>query len=94
MARAPRARVSQTSGQGVSRLSYQKGRQLGNYGSATPPGVNTKFESSKDKRRTYVKGQKYPSGINVSYGDTLNPSDLEGVNRTFLDKPPKRSKKK
>ena len=94
MARAPRARVSQTSGQGVSRLSYQKGRQLGNYGSAEAPFVKTKFESGSDQKRVYTKGEKYPGGINVSYGDTIKPSDLNDIKNNFLDKPPHKGKRK
>ena len=86
MARAPRARVSKTSGQGVSRLSYQKGRQLGNKGTGTPGDApSTKFDTGGIKgpgttggNRTYGKSEG-GADINVSYGATITPSDIEQV---------------
>lgn len=87
MARAPRARVSQTSGQGISRLSYQKGYSLGNMKGSAAPGVSTKFEGT-DKRE-YSKKQEYPAGINVSYGDTIEPTDLKDTKAMFASKPTK-----
>ena len=42
MARAPSAKVSKTSGQGVSRHSYQKGRALGT--GAVPAAASVKGE--------------------------------------------------
>lgn len=79
MARAPRASVSKTSGQGISRLSYQKGRKLGNTGAQAIAKVDTPDVKST---RSYGKSEgKYPSGINVSYGDTIEPGDLEDVRK-------------
>lgn len=88
MARAPRAKVSATSGQGVSRLSYQRGYSLGKSGDA--PSVGTKF--SAEGGRDYAKGKaggKYASDFNVSYGDTYLPSDLEDVKELGERKPSK-----
>jgi hypothetical protein len=48
MARAPRARVPKTAGQGVSRLGYQKGYALGNRGGfAGSTEVNAASPTSK-----------------------------------------------
>lgn len=85
MARAPRASVSKSSGQGVSRYSYQKGRQLGNKGSgaAGDTSIDTKFGGGSAKStgggHSYAKGNKTASDINVSYGGTITPSDIEDV---------------
>jgi hypothetical protein len=88
MARAPRAKVSQSSGQGVSRLSYQRGYALGNRGTgSTGSGVSTKFSNESKSSREYEK-QKYPGGINVSFGDTSNPTDLAETKTIFAGKPP------
>lgn len=78
-----------SSGQGVSRLSYQKGRSLGNRGKAdASPAVSTKFSSeTKGGGRGYSKSD-LPSGINVSYGDTLNPTDLAETKTIFSGKVP------
>jgi hypothetical protein len=71
MARAPRAKVSVTSGQGVSRRAYKQVYDMGG-------GARVKGEFSAGTSREYSKGkpkkEKYPSGINVSYGDTYHPS--------------------
>lgn len=80
MARTPRASVSKTSGQGVSRLSYQKGRKLA--GDARVKGDFIVGPGSVSKEREYSKGGKkaeYPKGINVSYGDTYEPTDLKDI---------------
>jgi hypothetical protein len=87
MARAPRAKVPKTSGQGTSRLAYQKGYALGNRGKASagvkaaPSVDNTGFDS----RGGYAKAPKSglaklnsPKGIDISFGDTIRPSDLVG----------------
>jgi hypothetical protein len=78
MARAPRASISKTSGQGVSRLSYQRGRALAK--AADAPAVKTDFGGGK--QREYGKGKaagKIESKFNISYGDTFHPTDLEDV---------------
>ena len=71
MARAPRAKISASSGQGVSRKAYQTAYKLGG-------DARVKGEFSSPKEREYSKGKskksKYPEGINVSYGDTYRPS--------------------
>lgn len=57
MARSPRATVSKTSGQGVSRLSYQKGYAL-KPGGATPK-VSLSMGSTGDNQdRDYAKGKQ------------------------------------
>lgn len=87
MARAPRAKVSQTSGQGISRLSYQKGYSLGNRGGGSPaPGVSTKFTNEVKQGRG--SEQKYPAGMNVSFGDTSNPTDLAETKTLLSGKKP------
>ena len=79
MARTPRAKVSKTSGQGVSRLSYQQGYAL-RTGDAPKVDKVAKGESPK---REYGKGKSKAKGsgpgFNVSYGNTLKISDLEDV---------------
>lgn len=87
MARAPRARVSATSGQGVSRLSYQRGRQLAK--AADAPSVDTKFTTGEREYAKSKSGGKYESSINVSYGDTYHPTDLADVKALGELKPPK-----
>ena len=65
MARTPRATVSKTSGQGISRLSYQKGRSLGgNIGAVKAAGIkmdagpDIKGPGSTGGKRSYGKGRK------------------------------------
>ena len=80
MARAPRASVSKTSGQGTSRLSYQKGRSLGNQGTATPGGGG-RFSAGLEapsSGRSYAKGEQ-PEGLNFSYGLTLGISNIDDL---------------
>lgn len=80
--------MSSSSGQGVSRLSYQKGRSLGNKGSASPASSDTKFSSeSGSSPRSYKKGE-YPNDMNVSYGATLHPSTLKDVQILGKGSPP------
>jgi hypothetical protein len=89
MARATRARVSKTSGAGVSRLSYQRGYSMGNRNTADS-GTGVKFESGD---REYAKSGKikgdYPSGMNISYGETLFPTDLKDLESAYKGKPGK-----
>lgn len=82
MARAPRTVVSRTSGQGVSRRAYQTAYALGQHGTG-------KFAASLD---TPSRGRDYGKGktgvdrikpINVSYGNTIEPSDLVDVQQMF-----------
>jgi hypothetical protein len=88
MARSPRARISATSGQGVSRLAYKRGHSL-----AKPPGTpqaKASFENEGGRRDYGKTGKsKYPSGLNVSYGDTLFPTDLKDVQSIADRKPAK-----
>lgn len=87
MARAPRSRVSKTTGQGVSRHAYQSAYQLGNHGRGAVPGLKSRLlvdgpspgggSSPKYGPRNYGKGD--PQGFNVSYGDTMEPGDLADV---------------
>jgi len=87
VARAPRAKVSKTSGQGISRLSYQKGRALGNKNTATPGDLTPAKFSAGDMKgpgstgggRSYGKGEGGAGDINISYGGTIRPSDIEDV---------------
>ena len=83
MAKAPSAKVTKTSGQGVSRLSYQKGYSLGNKGTGSPGKV-------KDSAKVEIKSGRGPGrpkkakadtkdGINISYGQTLPISTLKDV---------------
>ena len=89
MARAPRAKVSMTSGQGVSRLSYQKAYAMKGDG----PKVDTKFSTAKDSERQYgktkVNAKGSGPGFNVSYGDTYRPTDIEDVKALGEGKPDK-----
>lgn len=71
MARAPRAKVSKTSGQGISRLAYQKGYALGNKGKQ---GRAAKGKSpSLGETRSYAKEGK--GGFNIAYAGMF---DVEG----------------
>lgn len=70
MARSPRATVSKTSGQGVSRLSYQKGYAL--KGGGATPRVSLSMGSTGDNNdRDYAKGSAPPKesvASNILYG--------------------------
>ena len=88
MARTPRAHVSKTFRQGVSRLSYQKGRAL----SGDAPKVGRFEKGESGQKRGYGKAKsegKYPAGFDVSYGDTFLPTDLEEVKALGEGAPPK-----
>jgi len=93
MARTPRASISKTSGQGISRLSYQKGYALGNKGAQGKTPSVGKFDSTDIKTgRHYGKSSSEDFGdINVSYGDTLDVGDLGDVKAVGKLKPPKAS---
>lgn len=84
MARSPRAGVSKTTGQGVSRRAYQTAYSLGQHGTG-----GSKFTTAvptQDKGRDYGKsrsGVDRVPPINVSYGDTIEPSDLADINNTY-----------
>lgn len=84
MARAPRASVSKTSGQGVSRLAYQQRYQL-TRGDAPQVKMG---QATPNRGREYGKGTS-KSGVrtsmNVSYGDTVEPSDLQDIRRMFTE---------
>ena len=88
MARTPRAKVSKTSGAGVSRLSYQRGYAMGNRGGGgKAPASDIKFESG-DREYGKTKGE-YSSKMNVSYGDTIFPSDIKDIEGAYKGKPAK-----
>lgn len=79
MARTPRASVSKTSGQGVSRLAYKVGHELGNRGSGSEFKSTLKAPSGKrDYGKLDTKGS-----FNVSYGDTVEPGDLKDIEAMF-----------
>ena len=90
MARTPRASVSMTSGQGISRGSYQKARSLTKNentpqvkrASAAPPVTGTKQISTK-------MGAPLGGNMNVSYGDTFDPTDLADITADNPKKAPK-----
>jgi len=90
--------VSRTSGQGVSRASYQKGYSLGNRGTASPggrdvPHIKGEPLASLKSGRSYDKGGKgeidKAGGMNISYGDTIFPTDLKDVKSVAERKTPK-----
>ena len=85
MARTPRASVSKTSGQGVSRLAYQKGYKLKGGDAIKGPG---KIDVEGGRGYAKAKGSG-GSSFNVSYGNTYEPTDLDDVNQLFKDKPAK-----
>jgi hypothetical protein len=80
MARAPRASVALTSGQGVGRLSYQKGRALSGLNSPSLPRVKSSFigtsmPATPSLNRDYGKGTSTPVGSS-SFGDVGDTSAL------------------
>lgn len=94
MARAPRASVSKTSGQGISRLGYQKARTLGgNISSAAGGGLGSGRSSGGggggEKIGTTGTGRDYSKQLklfgsppmDVAFGDTNapEPGDLSGI---------------
>jgi hypothetical protein len=91
----PGAKVPKSSGQGVSRASYQTGYRLGNRGSASAGGAikdapsveSGKPPSGKASGRAQKGAAEQAGGMNVSYGDTLPVSDLEDVKGSYAKKP-------
>lgn len=83
MARAPRATVHSTTGQGVSRRAYQTAYALGNHGSGSDFRASVKAPGSK---REYGKLDT-ASNFNVSYGDTVEPGNLDDINQVAQRKP-------
>jgi hypothetical protein len=80
MARTPRSKVPKSSGQGISRLSYQKARDIRT--SPDAPQAEVKFskaESSGDRYAKKPPKRGEEAGMNVSYGSTLFPSDLGDI---------------
>ena len=96
MARTPRATVSKTSGQGVSRFSYQSGYKLGNKGTGSPgksPSVDyAKSESSSSRSSSRKAKIDEVGGMNISYGDTIDPTDLKDIESFAKTKGEKASK--
>ena len=91
MARTPRASVSKTSGQAISRGAYQKTRSLTK--NASIPSVKGPGKLDLSTPRGYGKTSKVgadPSGsMNVSYGDTFDPTDLADITAQDPQKAPK-----
>ena len=91
MARAPRASVSMSSGQGVSRLSYQRGHAMRGGGGEAPK-VSSKFEKG-DTPRQYGKGKSSESskgpGINIDYEHTIPIRNLDSIENAYKGKPTK-----
>jgi hypothetical protein len=73
MARKPRASVPKTSGQGISRLAYQKGRALGNKGEQAA--ARSGKAPSLGETRSYAKEGK--GEFNVQYGGMFDIKDVE-----------------
>lgn len=88
MARSPRAKVGKTSGQGVSRRAYQTAYSLGNHGTGSEFRASNKQPAD---RRNYGKLEA-PTDFNVSYGDTMEPGDLEDIKQIAKRQLPKRGK--
>lgn len=77
MAKAPSAKVSKTSGQGISRLSYQKARSLTGGANAS---IKLDRPGSDISERRYAKQSELSvTPINISYGDTYEPTDLKDI---------------
>ena len=90
MARTPRASVSKTSGQGISRLSYQRGRKLAGGTPDIKSPRETSFGSESSSGRSRGKARDYGKqveGLNVSYGETFHPTDLDDIENSFKDSP-------
>lgn len=98
MARAPRASVGKTSGQGISRLGYQKARSLTNRGPQTPmSGIVPRVSSGTlgGGGKSYAKTIGGPPAapvappMNVSYGDTMDPTNLQDIAAADPKRPPR-----
>jgi hypothetical protein len=72
MARAPRAKVSKTSGQGISRLAYQQAY-------AMKGGLTQKFSKGGQKAPSTGNTRSYPKqkggDFNVSYAGMFDPQE-------------------
>lgn len=87
-------RVSNTSGQGVSRGGYQSSYQLGQHGTGAPGkgalrGPTT--STSRQYTKSSVKGADTPFKMNVDYdaGDALGISNIKDVKGYLKGKPAK-----
>lgn len=91
MVRPPKSFVPKTTGQGITRMSYQKGYGLAHQGPRTPLGgvvprvtTGTLTNSPPSGGRSYAKTPPSGSGIigpqDYSYGETLDPSDVSDIN--------------
>lgn len=95
MAKAPSARVPKTSGQGVSRLSYQKAYALrrkaaGGGDNPVPSVKNERVEIASSGTRRPGKGAiDGAGGMNISYGDTIPIGDLKDISEVGARKLPK-----
>ena len=90
MAKAPSSKVSKTSGQGISRKSYQTGYALRNKSDASVPkadgpNISDLKGGGGGGKNKYEKS----GGMNISYGRTIYPSDLEDVQGHLKDAPRK-----
>lgn len=92
MARAPRSSVSKTAGQGVSRLSYQKGRKLAGGTPALKGPAKTEMGGA-GRPRSYAKTDSLATDTDLTagFGDTLPISDLQDVEELGSGKRPKAS---
>jgi len=94
MTRAPRAKVSKTSGQGVSRFSYQKGYALGNRGTGSPgggdggPSVKSEKSETSGGRRSSASKLEKSGDMNISYGSTLPITDVKTIGEVAKNKAP------
>lgn len=73
MARAPRASIPKTSGQGISRLVYQKQYALGSKGKQRVK-VASKSPSTGNTR-SYAKQGKPGDSFNVSFAGMFDPQE-------------------
>ncbi len=91
MARTPRATVSKTSGQGTSRLAYQKTRALtknANVPQIKGPGAIGQSPSTYAKGGPTMTPMK-SDPMNVSYGDTFDPTDIADITGADPKRPPR-----
>lgn len=84
MAKRLSARVSKTSGQGISRLAYQQAYRM-------KGGLTEKFTAGSSQSRDYSKkGAKLGGSdpIVADYGDTIEPGNLGDVQALGEGSPP------
>lgn len=82
MARAPGAKVTKTSGQGVSRKSYQAGYRLRNQANTPKVKVDKLSDDGggSSSGRSYGKSTHKGGGkMNIDYGNVDMPSNLDEV---------------